>query len=154
MMNQCKKVILVLCFIHALVCPCLAQQILAEGVVTSSINDQKSQQLALGGVGVSNGKDVVITDANGQFKISLSRNEFLFVILPSGYNVPVDQFNIPKFYFTYKELSSGTKAHFMLQPSNQGTTFKVAMLGDLQMRIQEEINYANRLLTPELFIRN
>ncbi|MEP1782071.1 calcineurin-like phosphoesterase family protein [Reichenbachiella sp.] len=154
MMNQCKKVILVLCFIHALVCPCLAQQILAEGVVTSSINDQKSQQLALGGVGVSNGKDVVITDAKGQFKISLSRNELLFVILPSGYNVPVDQFNIPKFYFTHKELSSGTKAHFRLQPSNQGTTFKVAMLGDLQMRIQEEINYANRLLTPELFIRN
>lgn len=130
--------------------PCFAQRILVEGVVEAVQSDQRQMLME---VGVSNGTEVVKTDANGKFKIGLSREEFLFVILPSGYDTPVDQFNIPRFYFTYDELSSGTEARFILKPSNQDTTFKVAMLGDLQMKIQEEVNYVNRLLTPELFVR-
>lgn len=76
----------------------------------------------------------------------------------------IDEFNVAKAYFHYYPKGTPAGKHpsipatngipkevnFGLSKSLETDTLKVALLGDLQMRIQEEMNYTNRLLTPEL----
>jgi 3',5'-cyclic AMP phosphodiesterase CpdA len=55
----------------------------------------------IGGVSVSNGIDVVQTDAQGRYKITLAPESILFISKPAEYEVPVDQNNLPQFYYTH-----------------------------------------------------
>ncbi|WP_185154465.1 calcineurin-like phosphoesterase family protein [Fulvivirga sp. M361] len=117
---------------------------------------------------VSNGRDIVISTAEGRYTIEVNHGQTIFVIKPSGFSLPLDEFGIPNAYFHYypdkmvpAEYPGLSITHevpknvnFGLKKSPESDTFKVAMLGDLQMRNQEEINYANRLLTPELYKRD
>ncbi len=122
----------------------------------------------LEGVLVSNGRDIVASGADGRYGLKVDHGHTVFVIKPSGFALPTDEFGIPAAYFhyypqgtvdtEYSGLSRTSKVpehvNFGLIPSEEQDTFKVAMLGDLQMRIQEEVGYANRLLTPELYKRD
>lgn len=58
------------------------------------------------GVSVSNGCDVVPTDSDGLYEIGLAAGQILFVSQPSGYEVPVDDHNLPSFF--YLHYPSGT----------------------------------------------
>ena len=58
------------------------------------------------GVSVSNGCDVVLTDADGRYEIALAPLQILFVSQPSGYSIAVDDNNIPRFY--YRHYPDGT----------------------------------------------
>jgi hypothetical protein len=58
------------------------------------------------GVSVSNGCDVVLTDADGDYEIALAPLQILFVSQPSGYSIAVDDNNIPRFY--YRHYPEGT----------------------------------------------
>ena len=58
------------------------------------------------GVSVSNGCDVVLTDADGDYAIALAPLQILFVSQPSGYSIAVDDNNIPRFY--YRHYPEGT----------------------------------------------
>ena len=60
------------------------------------------------GVSVSNGCDVVLTDADGDYAIALAPLQILFVSQPSGYSIAVDDNNIPRFY--YRHYPEGTPA--------------------------------------------
>ena len=57
-------------------------------------------------VSVSNGCDVVRTDPGGAYQIALAPGQILFVSQPSGYVVPVDENNLPLFY--YRHYPEGT----------------------------------------------
>jgi hypothetical protein len=60
----------------------------------------------LPGVSVSNGCEVVLTDAEGRYEIPLQALQILFISQPSGYSVAVDEHNIPAFY--YRHYPDGT----------------------------------------------
>ncbi|GGA72683.1 hypothetical protein GCM10011369_13070 [Neiella marina] len=127
-----------------------------------------SSEQGIAGVAVSNGIDVNVSDGDGRYEITLNHGQTLFVIKPSHFDLPADSDGFHTAYFNY--FPEGTieteyqglqptaapdqPLNFGLQTSDTGDSFKVAMLGDLQMRIQEEINYTNRLLTPELYQRD
>ncbi|MCB1120844.1 MAG: calcineurin-like phosphoesterase C-terminal domain-containing protein [Verrucomicrobiae bacterium] len=53
------------------------------------------------GVSVSNGCEVVLTDAQGFYSIGLAPTQILFISQPSGYEVPVDKNNLPQFYYLH-----------------------------------------------------
>jgi hypothetical protein len=53
------------------------------------------------GVQVSNGREVTTTDARGRYAIALAPNSILFITKPAGLNVPVDETNLPQFYFRH-----------------------------------------------------
>ena len=57
-------------------------------------------------VSVSNGCDVALTDLNGHYEISLAPGQILFVTQPTGYVVPVDDNNLPLFF--YRHYPDGT----------------------------------------------
>lgn len=53
------------------------------------------------GVSVSNGVDVVRTGGRGEYSISLAPESILFISKPAEYDVPVDENNLPQFYYIH-----------------------------------------------------
>jgi len=58
------------------------------------------------GVLVSNQKEVVQTDDNGRFKISVDEETIIFITKPAGYITPVDDNNLPQFYYIHQPKGS------------------------------------------------
>ena len=57
-------------------------------------------------VSVSNGCEVVLTNSDGGYEIGLAPEQILFVSQPAGYVVPVDENNLPQFF--YRHYPNGT----------------------------------------------
>ena len=55
----------------------------------------------LRGVTVSNGRDVVTTDARGRYELPVYDNMTVFITQPSGYQVPVDEHNVAQFHYNH-----------------------------------------------------
>jgi hypothetical protein len=68
------------------------------------------------GVLVSNGRDVVRTDAEGRWRLPVREGDSLFVIKPQGWTTPAGPGGIPR--FSYLHQSQGTPA--MLRLRHQG----------------------------------
>ncbi len=70
----------------------------ARGVVYHDQNANRvfdSGDTALSGIKVSNGQQIVATDARGQYELPVSHDSILFVIKPQGYRTPVDEKQLP-----------------------------------------------------------
>ncbi|MBW6501696.1 MAG: hypothetical protein K0B05_09915, partial [Bacteroidales bacterium] len=52
-------------------------------------------------VAVSNGREVVKTDKSGRYELPLRENSVIFVIKPRNWMVPVDDNQVPRFYYLY-----------------------------------------------------
>jgi len=76
----------------------------AKGVV---FNDENSNGLidkdehGIEDVSVSNGIDVVRTNSEGEYTINLPEESILFISKPAGYNVAVDENNLPQFFYIH-----------------------------------------------------
>ena len=73
----------------------------AAGFVFEDLNgngkkDRKEKGLA--GIGVSNGKDIVLTDIHGRYELPVGNDNIIFVIKPPSYAVPVNGRNQPTFF--------------------------------------------------------
>lgn len=64
------------------------------------------------GVLVSNGLDVVRSDASGAYALAVREDMDLFVIQPSGWQVPVDARNVPQFSYVHKPAGSPGRFRF------------------------------------------
>ena len=108
------------------------------------------------GVRVSNGQDIVKTDANGQYSLAVSDDTILFVIKPRGFMTPVDENRLPRFYYIHKPHGSpeGLKyagiaptgplpesIDFPLTEQSEADTFKVLVFGDTQPYNMQEIEW-------------
>jgi N terminal of Calcineurin-like phosphoesterase len=60
----------------------------------------------IAGVLVSNGRDVVKTDAAGRYTLPIDEESIVFVIKPSGYAVPLDEAMLPRFYYIHQPAGS------------------------------------------------
>ena len=60
----------------------------------------------IAGVLVSNGRDVVKTDADGRYTLPIDDESIIFVIKPTGYAVPVDEQMLPRFYYIHQPAGS------------------------------------------------
>ena len=92
-----------------------ASQLLAADTTTVSgfVYENRSGGLrrqvsdpAIAGVLVSNGRDVVKTDADGRYTLPIDDESVIFVIKPTGYAVPVDQEMLPRFYYIHQPAGS------------------------------------------------
>ncbi|MDG4797607.1 calcineurin-like phosphoesterase family protein [Micromonospora sp. WMMD1082] len=123
-----------------------------------SASDPNERGLA--GVVVSNGRDVVTTDRHGRYRLPVYDNMTVFVTQPSGYQVPVDEFNVAQFH--YHHLPQGSPAlryggiaptgpvpsavNFPLVESDltRSREQHCVIAGDLQTYNQTEVKYARR----------
>lgn len=130
----------------------------ASGVVFHDTNgNQKydSGEPGLPGVRVSNGLDIVTTDDEGRFQLSVSEDAIIFVIKPCGWRTPMSDELLPRFYYVHKPHGSPKSKYpgvaptgplpasidFPLTPQEEPTKFQAIMFGDTQPRDQKEIDY-------------
>ncbi len=109
----------------------------------------------LSGVAVSNGRDIAVTDGEGRYALSLRDDDVVFVIKPRGWTTPVDETQIPRFFYLHSpEGATGERYRgleptgdvpesidFPLYPQEEPERFEVLVFGDTQPRNLEEIYY-------------
>ncbi len=91
--------------------PALAQnKTTARGVVFHDQNrngKRDKDEPALANVPVSNGYDVVLTDDQGRYALTINNQDaVVFVIKPRGYRPPVNHYNLPQFHYVHKPTGS------------------------------------------------
>lgn len=165
--------ILLSCGAHFLM-PCQAQEVpaaessppvnnalmaTARGVVYLDANGNGQRDLGesgLSGVKVSNGQEIVTTDAEGRYELPVDDDTILFVIKPRDFMTPVDENMLPKFYYIHKPAGSPPEFKFAgvpptgplpdsidfpLTPSPEPDQFRALLFGDTQPRNIEEVEY-------------
>jgi len=129
-----------------------------RGVVFEDINGDgihQSGEPGLEGVLVSNGLEVTQTGRAGAYNLPVRADMDLFVVQPSGYRVPVNDSQIPQFFYTHKP--GGTpeplrygglpdtgpapeRVNFPLQRVEGDEAFTCAIVGDSQTYSNFEIS--------------
>lgn len=76
----------------------------ATGVVFDDLNGngvRDDGEPGLSDVSVSNGRDVVRTDARGRYRVVVDDETIIFITKPAGYMVPVNGVQLPQFYYLH-----------------------------------------------------
>ena len=117
------------------------------------------------GVSVSNGKEVVLTDANGGWELPIDDQvDTLFVIKPRGWQVQMSQHNLPQSSYLHRPEGSPPLRYgglpatgdlpesidFGLTPQEEPDQFNALICGDPQPRDLREIDYLARTVVPHL----
>ena len=95
----------------------------------------------LKGVAVSDGFQVVATDANGYYEMTVTKDTwYIYISLPSEYEVPINELGQPCFYKPYP--SNSPQYDFTLTPLKGGkeTKFALFTIGDPQVRNSSQFN--------------
>jgi hypothetical protein len=107
-----------------------------------------NEESGLAGVCVSNGLDVAITNENGEWTLPVTQSHSVFVIKPSGYRVPVNEYQIPQHYVSLQNPgrvspeAGRQPIHFPLyRDHKEGKKFTALFFGDTQARGMREVNY-------------
>jgi hypothetical protein len=134
----------------------------AQGYVFEDKNENGKRDAGepgIGGVYVSNQLEVVKTDRNGHWRLPHSDDTIFFVVKPRGWMTPVDQHQVPRFYYVHKPKGSppdlkfpGVKPtgplpdsiDFPLYRRAEPNTFNALFFGDTQPRDLREVDYIAR----------
>ncbi len=140
----------------------------ARGVVYEDANRngrRDAGEAGLAGVRVSNGRDVVTTDEQGRYSVGVDDDDAVFVIKPRGYMTPLDEHNLPRFYYIHKPAGSpeGLKYRgveptgplpesidFGLHKQEEPERFRAVFFGDTQPRNVQEVEYLGHDVVEEL----
>jgi 3',5'-cyclic AMP phosphodiesterase CpdA len=112
----------------------------------------------IAGVLVSNGRDVVKTDAAGRYTLPIDDESVIFVIKPTGYAVPVDRLMLPRFYYIHQPAGSPQSlklryrgidptgplpdsVDFALTKADEPTKFDVLLFTDPQPESAVEVDF-------------
>ena len=131
----------------------------ATGTVFEDLNRNGTQdegEPGIGGVKVSNGRNVVLSDADGGYVLPALDDMSVMVIQPSGYQVPHDANWVPQFAYQHKPAGSakplrfggleptGALPHainFPLVRAGGADRFNCAIIGDTQTYANQEVGY-------------
>ncbi len=101
----------------------------------------------LPGVMVSNGRDVAVTDARGEWVLEPGPDGTVFIIKPSGWTY-LETSGVPRFSPSPSAGEvTGASLDFHLRPDAEPETFEVALLADTQAANALELGYVRRELS-------
>ncbi|BER91764.1 calcineurin-like phosphoesterase C-terminal domain-containing protein [Atrimonas thermophila] len=140
-----------------------------QGVVFEDANGNGTFDVGekgIPGVCVSNGIEVVQTDATGRYTLPVRNEMVVFVIKPAEYTLPVNEKNIPQFFYVHRPNGSPdfiqeykgfaptgnlpVSVDFQLLPGQKTESFKMIAIGDTQVTDHREIGYLRDSLVKEL----
>ena len=141
--------------------------LIARGIVFSDLNGDGKfgpKDAAFVGVKVSNGKEIVFTDQNGQYELPIEDGGAVFVIKPTGYRTPLNDNQLPQFYYLHKPKGSPKlkfpgspptgplpqSIDFPLYRQQEPDAFKILLFGDPQPRNNTEVDYIAHDVVAEL----
>jgi hypothetical protein len=141
---------------------------IVQGIVFHDISGSGSydpvHDKPLEGIAVSNGREVTVTDRDGQYQLPLRDNSAIFVIKPRNWSVPVDNRQLHRFYYIHSTGGASgngfrglpptgsltAPVNFSLYPSDEPDSFNVLVFGDTQPRNEQEIYYLSEDAISEL----
>jgi hypothetical protein len=116
-------------------------------------------------VRVSNGLNVVTTDTQGRYEISVKDPSIVFITKPSGYATPVNQHMLPQFYYIHQPDGSPAglrydgiaptgplpeQINFPLIERPEDPRFEAILLADTQPQTDREIDFIRDDVIAEL----
>ena len=125
-------------------------------------------EVGVAGVQVSNGREVVVTGADGTYELPAHDDMNLFITKPAGYSVPVDEDMIPQFNYVHKVAGSPDlrfggieptgplpqAVNFPLIENGVGDRFTCLAFGDTQPYTNREIGYVRETVGTMLANRD
>jgi hypothetical protein len=148
-----------------------AQSTYVQGLVFNDENrngHHDAQEHGIAGVLVSNQREVVKTDAQGKYTLPARSNMIIFITKPSGYTVPLNDYNQPGFFYIHQPVGSpGTLKYQGLEPTGElpeavnfalyraadEDDFKAIIVGDPQPRNIQELGYYRDDIVSEMINR-
>lgn len=144
-----------------------ADRLTATGIVFHDIDGNGVRNDAdppLADVRVSNGREIVRTDADGRYRLPVDDDTILFVIKPRGWRTPLSDNMLPRFYYIHKPAGSPQQQYsgvpptgplpasidFPLYRQEEPSQFKAILFGDPQPRNQKEVDYIAHDVVEEL----
>ncbi len=147
-----------------------AQQIAKGYVFEDGNNNEKKEKKEKGiaNVAVSNGIDVVLTDSEGQYNLPVGDDNIIFVIKPTGYKIPVNEYNFPKSYYMHKPKGSPASFYKGVEPTgelpksidfglikyDEPEIYSSFIFGDSQTYSEQEVEYFTKGIVDEAKNRN
>lgn len=144
-----------------------------DGVVFDDRDKDSTQdrgERGIKGVTVSNGREVVTTDAKGRYELPVDDNTNVFVTQPAGYEVPVDEDNIAQFSYVHLPKGSPELKYGGIEatgPAPEAVNFPLARStatkkpqqdciigGDIQTYNQTQVEYARKGAFADLAARD
>jgi hypothetical protein len=128
---------------------------------------RRSGDRGLGGIMVSNGREVTTTDAEGRWRLPIAAGDSAFVIKPSDWMTPLGPGGVPKFAYLYQPHGT-TKAipyrypgvaptgplpasiDFPLRRSDESRRFEALLVTDTQPENAAELNYLRDDIIPSM----
>ncbi len=125
-------------------------------------------EVGVEGVMVSNGREVVLTDAKGDYALPAYGDMNLFITKPSGHAVPVSAQMVPQFNYVHKVEGSPPLRYggiaptgplpqainFPLIPTDEDGTFQALAFGDTQPYSNREVGYVRDTVGKMLLERD
>ena len=107
---------------------------------------------------MSNGREVVKTDAAGRYTLAVDDESIIFVVKPAGYAPPVDEGMLPRFYYIHQPAGSPQNLNlrfrgidptgplpdsvdFPLNKADEPQKFDVIVFTDPQPESQIEVDF-------------
>ncbi len=141
----------------------------ATGIVFEDLNKNGTREPSepgLAKVAVSNQKEVVETDAEGRWTLPHDEDTIFFVIKPKGYAPPVNDEQLPLFYYIHKPAGSSSETRYpgvpptgalpksidfpLVRVADEPEKFQAVFFGDPQPRSQDEVDYIAHDVLTEL----
>lgn len=140
----------------------------AKGIVFEDTNKNgvlDSGEKGVAKVLVSNQKEVVTTNKDGFYELPVDNQTTIFITKPSEYEVPLNELNLPQFYYIHQPDGSPKmkfggiektgdlpeSINFPLYKSKANNNFKMLAVADVQVASNEEIDYFREdLIAPIL----
>jgi hypothetical protein len=138
-----------------------------QGYVYEDVNrngKKDRNEKGVANVAVSNGREVVVTDNNGQYVLPVFDDNIIFVIKPSGYVFETDEYNLPKSFYIHKPGGSPALSYegvrstgslpksldFALRKYDEQETFSAFIFGDSQPYSEDEVSYFEKGIIDEV----
>lgn len=125
----------------ALVLNSCSSQIRAQEKTSFAVGRITDEETGAGlsGVRVSNGRQIVVTDLDGNFEIPFHEKVPVFVIKPSGWSLPINKTSmLPEIHTNPR---NSEPVNFRLRKTAEPDTFDVIMLADPQPGNDVEMGY-------------
>ncbi|GHA44656.1 hypothetical protein GCM10007103_27210 [Salinimicrobium marinum] len=145
----------------------LSAQNIARGYVFEDSNQNGKKDRKENGipeVAVTNGQEVVLTNASGKYELPVGDDNIISIIKPSGYNIGKNEDNLPQFFYIHKPKGSPEakfqgvaptgklpkSVDFALIPSEENEEFTALIFGDPQPYTKEEVEFFARGIVSEV----
>ncbi len=162
-----RNLFLMVCMVGLLKAGAASSVTLISGVVFDDENRNRewdASEMGIESVPVSNGRDIVLTDAFGRYEIEAPEHGAIFVIKPANWATHTDDLMRPQFYYMHKpdgspeQKYSGSdptgeldeSVNFPLFRNLEKGRFRALLFGDTQPDDQREIDFVAHDVVDEL----